>query len=204
MVAAVKAASNNQARYVVSVLVRDRVAVLRDITAAVAALDANIDAISQTVMAGYFTVILVVSAPPGCSADALHAAVFKPFAADEAFVAVSPYDPQADTRPTVEGERYIVTVSGPDKPGILRDITAFLAERGINIEDWHVTIERGVVTHVGEVTLPSRLDVKQAQDELRQVLAPHALAGSIHHENIYRATNEVGPIGSLLGSGRRA
>ena len=42
-------------RYVVSVVVPDRVAILRDITSAVADLGGNIDGISQTVVQGYFT-----------------------------------------------------------------------------------------------------------------------------------------------------
>jgi predicted amino acid-binding ACT domain protein len=44
-------ATRDKKRYVLSVLVSDRVGILRDITAAVADLGANIDGISQTVVA---------------------------------------------------------------------------------------------------------------------------------------------------------
>jgi glycine cleavage system transcriptional repressor len=185
-------------RYVITVLVADRVAILRDITSAVTDMGANIDGISQTVVEGYFTVILTAAFPAAVSPDSVRNAILQNFAENEASVVVIPYDARRATRRPVRGDRYVVTLTGLDRLGILKTITGFLAEKGINIEDWHVDFGSGGVTQIGQITVPSLLDIKQLQDEFRQALAPLNLASCIQHENIFRATNEVGAIRSLL------
>ena len=67
--------AEKQTRYVISVVVPDRVAILRDITTAITDLDANIDGISQTVVAGYFTALLTATFEGCPSADAIKAAI---------------------------------------------------------------------------------------------------------------------------------
>lgn len=186
-------------RYVISVLISDRVGILRDITSAVADLDANIDGISQTVVAGYFTVILTATFPRKPTADTIRHAIEANFGTGEASVVVRPYRaPRSNTR-AVESAPHVVTLSGKDRPGILKAVTAFLASRGVNIEDWFVQFQGPNVTHIGEVTVPDQLDIQQLQSELRQIASQLGLSSGIQHENIFRVTNEVGPISTFLG-----
>jgi len=191
--------THDKKRYVISVLVSDRVGILRDISAAVTDLDANVDGISQTVVAGYFTVILTATFDKPHPPDRIRGAIEERFGTDEAAVVVRPYERRDAVRRTVEGEDYVVTLTGRDRPGILKAITHFLAAKGINIEDWHVEFHNADVLHIGEVTVPAALDIQQVQDEFRQVVTALGLAAIVQHENIFRATNEVGPIKSLLG-----
>lgn len=188
-------------RYVISVLVPDRVGILRDITAAVADMGANIDAISQTVVEGYFTLILTAAFPAGTAADTVRAQILARFRPDEASVIVRPY--HAAAAPGAGGERYVFTITGVDRPGILKRTAAFFADKNINVEDWFVGFENTSVTHIGEISVPSRLDIKQLQDEFACLLSAWGLSGSIQHENIFRVTNEVGSVQPLL-RGRRA
>ena len=51
---------------------------------------------------------------------------------------------------------------------------------------------------VGIVTVPPDCDVAALQRSLADALGPTGLATSLRHENIFRATNEVGPIRNLL------
>ena len=192
-------ATRDKKRYVISVLVSDRVGVLRDITSAVTDLGANIDGISQTVVEGYFTVILTATFSKSHSPDEIRSTIEECFGADEASVVVRSYERRDSVRRTANGEGYVVTLAGKDRPGILKAVTSFLAAKGINIEDWCVEFRREDVLHIGEVTVPAALDIKQVQDEFRQVVAPLGLSSVVQHENIFRATNEVGPIKSLLG-----
>jgi len=194
--------TRDKKRYVISVLVSDRVGILRDISAAVTDLGANIDGISQTVVAGYFTVILTATFDKQHSSDRIRGSIEERFGTDEAAVVVRPYERRDAVRRAVDGEGYVITLIGRDRPGILKAVTRFLAAKGINIEDWHVEFRGADVLHIGEVTVPAALDIQQAQDEFRQVVAALGLAAVIQHANIFRATNEVGPIKSLLG--RRA
>jgi predicted amino acid-binding ACT domain protein len=190
--------AEKQTRYVVSVVVPDRVAILRDITTAITDMDANIDGISQTVVAGYFTALLTATFEDRPSADAVKAAIQDRFDNRSASIHVRSHDAPPASRRRVKGDRYVVIVTGVDRKGVLRAVTTFLAEHGINIEDWHVSFDPPRVTHVGEITVPAALDVKQLQDGFHDVLAALGLNGCVQHQNIFRVTNEVGAIKLLL------
>ncbi len=183
-------------RYVLSVLVADRVGILSAITSGVTDLGANIEGISQTVVQGYFTVIMTAAFPQAIGEEAIRLAVLKRFRKDEASVLVRPYKVRASA--SAAGDRYILTMSGKDRPGILKALTGYLAGKNINVEDLFFKIDGEHVTHVGEVTVPAQLDIKQVQSELRAVMAPFALVIGLQHENLFRATNDVGAIRCLL------
>jgi len=189
-------------RYVISVLVADRVGILRDITSAVADMGANIDGISQTVVAGYFTVILTASFNKLRKPEEIRSAILHNFGGAEVEVQVRPYDVNAVRRVPAKGSRYVLTITGKDRKGILKAVTAFLSDRNINVEDWYVEFDGENVMHIGEVSVPKLLDIRQVQDELRQLLSKMGLESYIQHENIFKATNEVGAIGSLLKGGK--
>lgn len=183
-------------RYVISILVADRVGILSGITSAVTDLGANIEGISQTVVHGYFTVILIAAFSAKVTEGTVRDAVISHLRKGEATVVVRPFDPTA--RSVTEGDRYILTMSGKDRPGILKTVTTYLAEKKINVEDLFFHIDGEHVTHIGEVTLPRTLDIKHVQDELRDLMAPIGLVVSLQHENLFRVTNEIGAIGLML------
>ncbi|NQU39004.1 MAG: ACT domain-containing protein [Lentisphaerae bacterium] len=188
-------------RYVLSVLVRDKVGILRGVSAAVTDLGGDIDGISQTVLEGYFTVILTATFMGPCSEDALRAAVRDALDDEQAALAIRPFD-RAAARATVDGSRYIVTMNGKRSPGILKAVTELLARQGVNVEGWSVYTAGDHVTHLGEVTVPDLLDVKQVQDGLRGVVTGFGFTCAMQHENIFLVTNRVGAVRPLLRGAR--
>ena len=59
--------------------------------------------------------------------------------------------------------------------------------------------------YTAQVVLPERLEVIQVQAAFRARMAARGLTAALCHENIFRATTEVGPIKGLLRrSGSRA
>jgi len=190
-------AQNQAQRYVITVVVADRVGILRDVSAAVSDLSGVIDGISQTVVQAYFTVTLTAAFPAGVAPEEIRAALAGAFGPDEAFIAVRRHA-AAGGPPPVAGARYVITVTGPNRPTVPKAVTTYLARRGVNIEDWNVMFDEPYVTHVGEITVPLSLDIKQVQDEFHHLMSQLGMTTCIQHENIFRATNEVGPITSLL------
>lgn len=81
--------------------------------------------------------------------------------------------------PPPEGALYTLDLVGPDQPGILRDITRCLAERGVSVEDMETDIREapmsgGLMFYAeAQVRVPPGL----GGDELRDAL--EALAGSL-------------------------
>jgi predicted amino acid-binding ACT domain protein len=190
-------------RFVLSVLVPDRVGILSEITAAVSQMDGVIEDLSQTVSDRYFTVLLTAHFPSGASIEVIAREIQSRFAAGEADVIVRPCKPKSVSALQSPRERYMVILSGPNHRDILKTVTAFLAERRINIEDWQVLRQEDMFTHIGEVTVPEALDIKQVQSDLQHVLSPLGLESHVQHENIFRATNDIGPIKNLLAGARQ-
>lgn len=183
-------------KFVISVLIADRVGILRQIASALTGLGADITGISQTVVQGYFTVIVVAAFREKTDCRTVYDAIMKRFTGSEASVIVRDFEARRQRR--AGGSRYILTMVGKEQPGILKAVTAFLAEKRVNIEDLFFTIQGDRVTHVGELSVPASLDIKQFQQELQSLLAPMDLKAMLQHENIFRAMNEVDAVSSLL------
>nr|HQH73307.1 ACT domain-containing protein [bacterium] len=67
--------SSGPARWVISLLAPDRIGILKALTSAVSDLSGNIDGMSQTVIHGYFTVILTVTFDNSSSQEQIREAV---------------------------------------------------------------------------------------------------------------------------------
>ncbi|MBP5321928.1 MAG: hypothetical protein J6334_13185 [Kiritimatiellae bacterium] len=183
-------------RFVTSVLVRDRVGLLRNVTQAVFALDGNIEQIRQTVVSGFFHLIFTSEHPDAVSAETLRDQLA---AALDADAAVTVLACEVLPKPEVKEEsRYVVMTRGIDKPGTILAITSFLGEHAINIEDWMVARDHDAVVYIAQVTIPETIVLRQLQTAFREAMGKIGLTAILCHENIFRATNEIGPIKSLL------
>ena len=184
-------------RHLIAVLLPDRVGALRDVTAVIVALDGNIAGIRQTIVDGFFSLVFTAEHPAKVTSGEIRrelAARLEP----EAAVIVRSYTSQPPP-PLVAGARYVAMTRGPDRPGTIHAISAFFVEHGINIEDWQVESDGVDVVYTAQVTLPAAADFRQVQDAFRARMAARGLTATICHENIFRATNEIGPIKGLLG-----
>ena len=202
---------NDNARFLVTTALPDRVGILRDVTGALYALGANFTDLRQTVVGGIFTLSAIAEFETPADAAALAAAVraalpeqdacvdFRPCAAPASHVAMRI---ERTSAPRTAGERYVVSVTGPDSPGRIHRIAKVFAAHGANVEDWRHDLSDPVRTlTIGVVTIPPAADLAALRAALDAELAPLGLSTSLLHENIFRATNEVGPIRTLLGDG---
>jgi len=86
----------------------------------------------------------------------------------------------------------IITVVGSDKVGIIAKVSAFLAERNINIEDISQTILQGNFVMVMMVDLSSS---SKALEELKRELADLGdrvnVSISLMHEKVFSAMHRI-------------
>jgi len=184
-------------RFITSVLVPDRVGLLRDVTKAVFSLEGNIGAIRQTVVDGFFTLVFTSEHPAPITPEALRSLLT---ASLESSAIVTVLDcPEVKDAVIPTGSRFVAMTRGDDKPGTIFAITSFLVDHGVNIEDWMVEEESGQVVYIAQVVVPESVDFRAIQQGFRSAMSERGLTGLLCHENIFRATNEIGPIKSLIG-----
>lgn len=174
-------------RYVISVLAHDRVGVIADVTDALYSLGANLDALSQTVVWDWFTMIICATLPASVSAGQVKEAVEK---RADLTATVLPFG-QETVRAQTEGEPFVVTVIGGDRPGIVRGLTRCFADKGVNIEDVWNEVRDGQFVVIFRVTVPKDVDRKEVRYDLEQAAARLDVSVMLQHQDIFTATNSL-------------
>jgi glycine cleavage system transcriptional repressor len=139
----------------VTVIGRDRPGIIAEVTGVVADLGGNIEDSSMTLLRGHFAWMLI--ADVGAAPDVL-AARLAHLAADGLVVSVLPV--AADAPYGHDAGRYLLSVHGADRPGIVAGVTTTLAKHGGNITDLSTRLgPGGLYVLVAEVSLPADVDV---------------------------------------------
>ena len=88
--------------------------------------------------------------------------------------------------------RAVLTVTGKDKKGIIASVSAFLAERNINIEDISQTIMQGfftmvIIMDISNCTVPLSKLVKESEELGREI----GMSLRVQHEDIFNAMHRI-------------
>jgi glycine cleavage system transcriptional repressor len=113
----------------VAVMGRDRPGIVAEVSGRLFERGCNIEDVVTSQLSGHFALMLVCAGPPGVSADAVRLEM----AALAGDLHVAVWD--VDERPIPPRATHVVTVYGPDRPGIVHRVATVLAERGVNITD---------------------------------------------------------------------
>lgn len=182
--------------YIITVMAQDRVGIVRDVSSALTLLDGNITHVSQTVMRGYFTLIISVAMPDDRTQLEIRQAIERNGGVGEFEVNVRPFVPPPVCE-TCKSSRFILTMQGKDCMGIISRTTAYLAECGVNVDDFYAYLIDDRPLILAQVSVPDGVDVEEVQAGLGRVGGEHGLIVHLQHENIFRATNEIRPVMDL-------
>jgi glycine cleavage system transcriptional repressor len=176
-------------KYILSITATDRPGIVAGLSEAIVELKGNIEAASQTVHQGYFAMIILAGFEEGLSTDDLVERMRRK-AGEDLHVYITPHNPNpaADEQ---NGQSFIVTSVGQDKPGILHALTTYLASKSINIDDLYCYVEHDEFVVICQVKVPSELDVFMLQADLEAVGQAGGFVAGMQHENIFVATNEL-------------
>lgn len=179
---------------IVTVTAADRVGIVHAVTGVIRERRGNILELSQTVMRGYFTIIVAVefdqAQEPGALRDAV-AEAGRPF---DLTVAVRTATDEESQPPVPNGERFILTVLGDDHAGNIHGISGCLARLGVNIVDLHARVEGPRFSLIMEAYLPADLAPGVVRAELERFGRDLGLEAFVQHENIFTATSEPTPV----------
>ncbi len=181
------------ATYIVTVTAADQVGIVHAVTGTIKDWDGNVLELSQTVLRGYFTIILAVEFPGAIEPPALERALREQGARFHLTAQVIAAD--LNRRPPVaDGDRFILTVLGADRPGNIHAIAGCLAEHGVNIVDLHARADGPRFSLVMEAFLPPDLPPNTVRAELERFGKDRELEAFVQHENIFLATTEPSPV----------
>jgi len=178
--------------YVLDVMSDDHPGIVAGVSNAVESLGGNIDACSQTVLGGYFTLIMIVSTPQPVAPDQLAAQVRSSGRGNSEFlVLVRPALPPDQLPPRHAVDRFVITAFGKDQPGIVRHFSQYLAGKDINITDLYGDRTGDDFVLIGQLEVPTRWDLRLLQADLEQMGQELGFTVKLQHENIFVATNQL-------------
>jgi glycine cleavage system transcriptional repressor len=134
--------------YAVTVLGHDRPGIVADVTEAIADLGGNLEDSTMTLLRGHFAMTLI--ADVGAPAEAIVQRL-SPLQRSGLVVSVLAL-PAAEELPD-EQQRYLVSVHGGDRPGIVSAVARRIADLGGNIVDLSTRLGGGLYVIVAEVHL---------------------------------------------------
>ncbi len=178
--------------YVLDVMSNDHPGIVATVTAAVESLGGNIDSCSQTVLGGFFTLIMIISLPEPIEPDVLAERVRQSGTPGSVFqVLARPATRPASFAPPEELDRFVITAFGTDQPGIVRRFSQYLAGKDVNIVDLYGDRKGDDFVLIGQVEVPKRWDIRMLQADLEQMGQELGFTVKLQHENIFVATNQL-------------
>jgi predicted amino acid-binding ACT domain protein len=187
--------ANSRNQFILSIMSRDRIGIVYEVSTAISELEGDIADLRQSVLRGYFTMILLASFPARVTGEAIRrqlAALYLP-GMPSLEIAVKRADEVAvDKGQNGLENAYVLTASGPDRIGFVATVSAFCARHGINILDLSTAVRNGLYTMILLVDLEAcPEDVGTVRQALERFGREAGLRVVLQHYDVFRATNEV-------------
>lgn len=178
-----------------SFLGRDCPGVVAAISRCLGEIGCNIEAMSQTMLSGEFAAIFVVSAPDERDENNLKEYLAASFAREKVDLSVM-------VRPAADGqwgenlrcEPFVITVDGPDGPGLIAAMSRVFARHEVNIENLTAILDEkkaGAAMFVFEAMVPDSVDLGRLRRELNVEATRLNLRVSVQHRRIFEAIHRV-------------
>ena len=175
---------------VISVMAKDRPGIVAEATGGISQLGGNLADLRQSVLCGYFTMILVADFPLSVSAEEVEELLRDKTSSK---VAVVIQEDKKETSGSSEKPEqiYILSAVGLDRAGLVEQVARFCFERGVNILDIASRVEDGRYTMMLQIDLAGIHSLEIFRRDLFSFGKASGLALVLQHNDIFQATNEV-------------
>ena len=172
---------------VISVMDRDRPGIVADVTEGISSLGGNLADLRESVLCGYFTMILAASFPSDVSAGQVEEVLAR---RTSSRVMVELAD-EAVTETEDSDQVYVLSAVGQDRVGLVAQVSRFCCDRGINILDLASHVDGDQYTMMLQVDLSQIESLRLFEEELSALGKASGLNLVVQHNEIFRATNEI-------------
>lgn len=178
---------NSEKSMVITVMDRDRPGIVAEVTEAIGGLGGDLADLSQTVLCGYFTMILVAEFPPAVDAEQIERALATGGSSHVHVVCATDLPPEK----TDSSHVYVLSAIGRNRIGLVARVSRFCFDRGVNILDLASHAENGLYTMMLQIDLAGIASIETFERELAAFGRHADLNIVLQHNDIFRATNEI-------------
>lgn len=161
----------------------DRPGIVAAVTGALYDQGCNLEDCSMTILSGHFAMMLLVRGPDDVSAESLEAALKEAGEPLGLSLAVREVGDEA-LGAEVDGDPYMVTAYGADRPGIVHQVSELLAREGVNITDLETKVlgpdDDPVYAMHLEVVVPDDVEVDSLREHLQRAARELGVDASLH------------------------
>jgi glycine cleavage system transcriptional repressor len=172
---------------VISVMDRDRPGIVAEVTEGIGTMGGNLADLRESVLCGYFTMILVASFPAGITPLQVEQALAQQTAAR---VSVEPAEGSL-TEATGSEHVYVLSAVGRDRIGLVAMVSRFCFDRGINILDLASHVDGDQYTMMLQLDLSNIQSLEGFKNDMAAFGTDSHLNLVLQHNDIFRATNEI-------------
>ncbi|MBN1876148.1 MAG: hypothetical protein JXA33_18135 [Anaerolineae bacterium] len=190
----------NTTLYVISVMSRDRVGIVAEVASVISSLAGDIADLRQSVLRGYFTMILLAAFPTDVTASQIQQALFAlnvercnhPDDVPSLEIAIKRAEDATEAgTPDIPENAYVLTASGPDRIGFVATVSSFCATNGINILDLSTAVDGNTYIMMLLIDLSCCADIDVLRRKLQTFGQKNGFNVVLQHYDIFRATNEI-------------
>jgi glycine cleavage system transcriptional repressor len=182
-------------KFIITILGQDRPGILAAATQVLFEQNCNLENVSQTILQSQFVGTFIATSSDNVLSEDLKKhldSALNPMGL-EAFIKQIIEIEEAFHLP--KSEPFIITTKGPDRKGLVAGITAVIARYGANIANLQAIFKGGEDPlnniMIYEVDVPTDIDRRAFQAELREKADELDLEISIQHRNIFKAINRI-------------
>lgn len=172
---------------VISVMAKDRPGIVAEVTEGISSLGGNLADLRESVLCGYFTMILIAGFPESICMAQVEKALAE---ATDSKVSVELHEGSL-TEVSNYKHSYILSAVGRDRVGLVAQVSRFCFDRGVNIIDLASHVEADQYTMMLQIDLANIDSLESLQQELATFGESSDLQLVLQHNEIFQATNEI-------------
>ncbi|HEY5654016.1 MAG TPA: ACT domain-containing protein [Pontiella sp.] len=172
---------------VISVMDRDRPGIVAEVTEGISALGGNLADLRESVLCGYFTMILIAGFSENISSEEVEQRLST---GTTSHVSVEPVEGEPVDVENTE-HVYVLSAVGRDRVGLVAQVSRFCFDRSVNILDLASHVEGDLYTMMLQLDLSNIQSLEDFKAELTGFGKEIGVNLVLQHNDIFRATNEI-------------
>ncbi|MFZ7126809.1 MAG: glycine cleavage system protein R [Desulfobacterales bacterium] len=182
-------------KIIISVLGQDRPGIIAAVSRVLLEHESNIENVSQTTLQSCFAGIFIAAIPDRLAPSTIEDALAERLSSMGLQVHVQPMAALEAPSSAPEADPFVITTRGPDRKGLVAEISAVLAHHGVNITNLQALFKGGddptANIMIYEVDIPRRADHDALFADLKSRSEKLRLKISIQHREIFKVLNRI-------------